>query len=214
MSRASSLARLLPLTILLAGAPAPAAAYEKVPSRLARLSQAEAIERIRVREMQDAPHVVISTKKVWDRGRTVDGVHVSDVHLRAMVDRVTGSTRWELWHELDLYDAKREITGLSYRIDGRMYHANLLRTETSDELCPSVDGPATACHVRVRSVFEIPERVLQRVAESYQPGNEQYWELHFSDREGKDIKAGLAPVEAAGLLSSVQHLRCQGIASC
>lgn len=209
-----TMARLFVAVCAAAGLTGPVAAYEKIPSRLARQSPADVIERIRVDEAQGEAHVMVSTKKVWDRGNTVGGVHVSDVHMRAVIDRATGAAHWELWHELDLYDDRREITGLTYRLHGRSHHAALVRSQVSEEICPSVDGPPSACHVRVRSVFAIPDRVLQSVAESYRPDGQQYWELEFSDSNGEVIRAGLAPVEVAGLRARVQQVRCQGMMTC
>lgn len=188
-----------------------AIAHDKLPARLAALSPADAMKRISMRERPDTGEIVLSTRKVWDRGRRVEGVHISDVYLHAVVDRADGSIRWELLHELDLFDDRREITGLRYRTGDRLAQARPMRTEISDEDCPGVDAPPAACHVRVRSTFEIPHHVVQGIAAGYASGKPPVWDLHFTDSNGGTIKSGLAPVEAAALKASVQQLRRNGL---
>jgi hypothetical protein len=189
-------------------------AYERLPGGLARLTPEQALDRVKANEGESETHIVLSTRKVWDRSHDVEGGHLSDVHLRALVDRRDGSARYELWHELDLYGDSREITGMTYRLDGRSKGSNPVRVERSDETCPSVESSPAACHLRIRAAFEIPDHVLQKVAESYRPGSHAPWQLQFTDNRGGWIASGLAPVEVMGLRASVQQLRCTAIRVC
>lgn len=191
-----------------------AGAYDTFPQRLARLTPADASARIRVNEAAEPGQLVVSTENVWNRDHRVEGAHFSDVHIRAVVDRRDGSTRWQVWHELHLFGEKREITGLTYSLEAGGRQGDLVFSKMTDENCPDVDAPPTGCHVRVSSAFEVPDHVVQNIAQSYEPGSRSYWKLHFTDEAGRSIIAGISPAEVAGLRHSVQKILCQDILTC
>lgn len=183
-----------------------AAAYDELPRGLAKLSPADVVDRIRIDDEMLEPHVVVSTKKAWDRGRRIEDGHASDVHLRALVDRDSGVVRWQVWHELSYNGGAREITDVTFIAGGRSEQADFVLTEQWDD-CPSVDALKVHCDKYERFVFEIPGRVVQEIAASYQPGNRRPWPVRFNDKNGRSITGGLAPVEVVGLMTAVEQVR-------
>ncbi|WP_067732846.1 hypothetical protein [Novosphingobium naphthalenivorans] len=184
-----------------------AAAYDELPRGLAKLTPADVAERIHVDDEALEPHIVVSTQKAWERGRSIDGAHASDVHMRALVDRQSGAVRWQVWHEL-IYPSRRpEMVGVNYQAEGRLKQAGILVAEHWSDDCPGVDDVPAPCNKYARFVFEIPGSVVEEIAGAYRPESRDPWRLRFKDENGGSITGGLAPAEAAGLLQAVERIR-------
>ncbi|MCJ2187169.1 hypothetical protein [Novosphingobium beihaiensis] len=184
-----------------------AAAYDELPRGLAKLTPADVAERIHVDDEALEPHIVVSTHKVWDRGRRIEGAYASDVHMRALVDRQSGAVRWQVWHELIYPSRQPEMVGVNYRTEGRLRQADILIAEHWSDDCPGVDDVPASCNKYARFIFEIPGSVVEEIAETYHPKSRDPWRLRFKDENGGSITGGLAPAEAAGLMQAVERLR-------
>ncbi|CDO36954.1 MULTISPECIES: hypothetical protein [Novosphingobium] len=200
---------LLPLAMVLAPIawPGSALAYDRLPTGLAQLTPDEVRERVEVHDDPATPHVVVSTREAWDRGRSIGGAHARDVHLRALVDRQSGAVRWQVWHELVHPGPAPRVVGVKYEAGGQIAQADLLVTDQWKEDCPSVDAIHRECNRHTRLVFELPENVVSEIAEGYRPQSRSPWQLKFKAEDGKSIRGGLAPAEAAGLLHAVETVR-------
>lgn len=200
---------LLPLALAIApfAGAGSAFAYDRLPAALAQLTPDEVREQVKVHDDPATPHVVVSTREAWDRGRSIGGAHARDVHLRALVDRQSGAVRWQVWHELVHPGPTPRVVGVNYEAGGQTAQADLLFAEQWKEGCPSVDAIHRACNRHTRLVFELPEQVVSEIAESYTPESRRPWQLKFRAENGKSISGGLAPAEAAGLLDAVETVR-------
>ncbi|GGB99538.1 hypothetical protein GCM10011494_17520 [Novosphingobium endophyticum] len=185
------------------------AAYDKLPKGLARLTPEEVSRRIEVTDDPLEPYILVSTRGAWARGRSIDGAHANDVHLRALVDRGSGAVQWQVWHELVSGRVMRDMTEVSYRVGGRPQKADVLVMKRWSADCPSVDAIHTACNQYARLVFELPGSVVQEIADAYSPGHRAAWRLRFTDARGATIAGGLAPAEASGLVEAVTRVRHQ-----
>lgn len=184
-----------------------ASAYDKLPRSLAKLTPADVVERIHVDDEALEPHIVVSTQKAWDRGRGIEGAHASDVHLRALVDRESGSVRWQVWHELVHPSRHPEMVAVNYQTENGLQQAGILVAEQWEADCPGTDGVPVSCNKYARYVFEVPETVVQEIAGAYSPDSRAPWRLRFKDGNGGSITGGLAPAEAAGLIAAVDRVR-------
>lgn len=207
--------RALPLCLALAtfGWATAAAAYAELPRELAGLTPAQFAERVRVRDEPSEPHILVSTRKAWQRGRSLEGAHAKDVHLRALVDKQTGAVRWQVWHDLVHDGRARTLVGVSYLVDGKPAEASLIGSEHWESDCPPVDAMQRACNSHARLVFELPGQVVAEIAALYSPDRRDPWRLHFRDEAGGTITGGLAPAEAAGLLEVVERVRRDRLAA-
>lgn len=200
------LASALALAVPLAGAPV-ALAYDALPRGLALLTPEQVVDRIRIHDEPLEPHVVVSTREAWPRGRALEGAHADDVHLRALVDRRTGAVRWQVWHDLVSSGPAPAFDGVHYTVGGRLERADLVLAEHWDDDCPGVDGIQRACNRYSRYVFELPPLAVNEIAASYEQGSRAPWRLRFRNGAGRAVSGGLAPAEAAGLLAAVEQVR-------
>lgn len=198
--------------LLAFGCASPAAAYDKLPRGLAQLTPADVARRVQIDDDQFEPHIVVSTKAAWDRGRRIEGAHATDVHLRALIDRESGTPRWQVWHDLVYEGPRREIASANYRVGGRLEQADPALSEHRYDDCPSVDALRIACKRSTRIVFEIPAHVVEEIAASYRPDSREPWRIRFRDDNGRSITGGLAPAEAAGLVRAVEQVRREAVA--
>ncbi|AIT81130.1 hypothetical protein [Novosphingobium pentaromativorans] len=200
---------LMPLALAIApfAGAGSALAYDRLPTGLAQLTPDEVREQVEIHDDPASPHVLVSTHEAWDRSRTIGGAHARDVHLKALVDRQSGAVRWQVWHELVHPGPAPRVVGVKFEAGGQPAQADLLIAEAWNEDCPPVDAIHRACNRHTRLVFELPEYVVSEIAEGYTPESRKPWQLKFKAEDGKSIRGGLAPAEAAGLLDAVETLR-------
>lgn len=200
--------RSFPIWILAATlALAPAAeAYERLPRALAALSPADFAAQVHVTDDRTRPAVVLSTREAYTRGRAVQGAHVDDVHLRAVVDRASGRVTWQVWHDLVTVRRYRNVVSVQYVSGGELRTARPIAVDHSLGQCPPTDGPGF-CNKITRIGFELPESAVREMAASYAAGSRAPWRLHFRDAAGRDVSSGIAPAEAAGLVAALEAWR-------
>lgn len=198
--------RLLSLSLLAAALViAPAAyGYDKLPRSLAALSPADFADQVQVTAEQGS--VVLSTRLGYARARAVRGAHVDEVHLRAVVDRVSGKVTWQVWHDLVTVRRHRSVVAVQYSSGGELQTARPTVIDHSHGQCPPTDGPGF-CNKITRIGFELPENTVREVAAGYAAKSRAPWLVHFRDAAGRDVVSGLAPAEAAGLVAAVEAWR-------
>lgn len=191
------------LAAMLASVPS-AEAYERLPRALAALSPADFARQVEV--TADPRAVVLSTREAYRRGRVVQGAHVDEVYLRAVVDRASGRVSWQVWHDLVTVRRHRNVVAVQYLSGGILHTAQPLAVDHAHAQCPPTDG-AGFCNRITRIGFELPESAVREMAASYDAGSRAPWRLHFRDGAGRDVISGMAPAEAAGLISALEAWR-------
>lgn len=202
----SGMHRFLPISLIavtLAVAPA-AAAYERLPRALAAMSPADFAAQVHIADKQGV--VVLSTREGYTRGRVVRGAHIDDVHLRAVVDKASGRTTWQVWHDLVTVRRHRDVVSVEYLAGGELRAARPIGLDHSLGQCPPTDGSGF-CNKITRIGFELPEQAVREMAASYAVGSRTPWRLHFRDAAGRNVTSGLAPAEAAGLVAALEAWR-------
>jgi len=196
------------LPAMFAAMPLTAQAYDQLPKPLARLSPEQVAQKIRIENDPLDRFMTLSTQPSWQRGRSITGAYATDVHLRALVDRETGKTRWQVWHELDYRGNARHFTAVAYRTGGQRVEVPLQDVENWNDY--NVDNDGFRRHSQhARIVFELPEGVVMDIAASYRAGSREPWRLRFVERGGQNVTGGLAPSEVAGLVQALQKWQGQ-----
>lgn len=192
--------------VALLASPQMASAYESLPRTLASLSPQDFADAVTVHDDPREPVVMLSTQPGYTRGRSIEGAYANDVHLRAVVDRDTGSVTWQVWHELINVRGHKDVVAIHYRQGNSLASASPVTLDRWLDECPPTDGLGS-CNQFTRVAFELPEHVVHEVAASYQAGSREPWRLHFKDLSGRDVTGGIAPAEAAGLIKAVNSWR-------
>jgi len=190
----------------LLASPQVASAYESLPRQLASLSPQDFADTVVVDDDPLKPVVMLSTQPGYTRGRSIEGAYAQDVHLRAVVDRNTGSVKWQVWHDLVNVRGHKNVVAVHYQQAGSMAAADPLAVDRWLDECPPTDGIGS-CNQFTRVAFELPEDVVRDVAASYRAGSREPWRLHFKDVSGRDVTGGIAPAEAAGLVQALDSWR-------
>lgn len=185
---------------------APAFAYERLPSGLAKLSPTDFASKVRIVDDPLEPAIVLSTQDGYTRGRAIKGAQANDVHLRALVDRETGRISWQVWHQLSYMGKRRNLESVHYLTGGTLEQSDVMAVENWLDQCPPTDGIGS-CNQVMKVGFELPESTVREIAGAYRAGQQTPWRLRFKDSNGRDVTGGLAPAEAAGLLHALETWR-------
>lgn len=182
----------------------PAAAYEALPAGLAKLSPADFSADARVEDNRST--ITVSTQAGYTRTRSLKGALADDVHLRAVIDRGTGKVSWQVWHDLAYVGGRKEVETVRYLTGGGAREVRPFSIEYRPDRCPPTDAPGH-CGETVTVGFELTEAEVREIAADYAPGSRAPWRLTFKVAGGHDVAGGLAPAEAAGILTAVDSLR-------
>lgn len=198
--------RAIPLSLFAASlALAPTAhAYDRLPRALAALSPADFAAQVDI--TADKGAIVLSTREGYVRGRVVQGAHVDEVHLRAVVDRGSGRVTWQVWHDLVTVRGHKQVVAVEYRSGGEGRTARPIAVDHRLGQCPPTDAPGF-CNKITRVGFELPEHAVHEMAAAYVAGSRSPWHLHFRDAAGGRVTSGIAPAEAAGLIAALEAWR-------
>lgn len=202
----------MPRNLILAAAclafATPAFASAELPRGLARLSPTDFAGDVRI-DNDPQNRIVLSTRDGYTRTRAVRGALADDVHLRAAIDRSTGRTSWQVWHDLAYVGGQRDLLAVHYRAGAATRTIMPLHVEHRPDRCPATDQVG-ACGRSVRVAFEVPEQTIREIARAYRPGARAPWPVRFEDTQGRAMTGGLAPAEVAGLLQAVEAWRNTG----
>jgi hypothetical protein len=179
----------------------PASAAE-LPRSLAKLSPADFASRIKVENDPLEDSVIFSSQSAYKRDRMTRGAFSGDAHLRAVLDRKTGAISWQMWNDLSYSGARKSFGKVHFITKGSLHKVSPSVKENWIDDCPE---STVSCHQYLRVAFELPEDTIREIADAYRPGNRTSWKMRFKDDNGHDVTAGLAPAEAAGLISVVER---------
>jgi len=185
---------------------APATAHAELPNALAALSPADFAGVVRVDDDPQSGAVVLSTREGYTRSRSIKGALADDIHLRAAIDRRTGETSWQVWHDLAYVGGQRDFHAVRYDAGGAPRRIAPLHVEHRPDRCPATDQVG-ACGQAVRVAFEVPEQTIREIARTYRSGARTPWQVRFEDARGRAMTGGVAPAEVAGLLQAVEAWR-------
>lgn len=184
----------------------PALASDRLPRPLAALSPADFAQAVTITDDPLIGAVVLSTERGYARSRAIAGARANDVHLRAVVDRLNGRVRWQVWHELVYVGGRKDLAAIHYRSGGAERMARPLSVEHWLDRCPPTDAVGF-CNQATRIAFELPEHTVHEIAAAWRAGAREPWQLRFRDAAGAEVTGGLAPAEAAGLVQALADWR-------
>lgn len=180
----------------------PAAAQAAPDKRLAAMTP----ERFRVAvSTVDDPlefETVISTERGYRREKTMNGTVGNDAHLRAVIDKRSGATRYEVWQEIRYFGPRRAYHAVHFVAGDDVERRPLAIARHGANLCPEPETNGDCVMTKTMS-FAVEETVLRTVAAGYRAGTGDSWKFKFKDGTGRDVVSALAPAEAAGLLLAV-----------
>lgn len=182
---------------------APAVAYERLPTGLAKLSPSDFASKVLIVDDPLEPAIVLSTQDGYTRGRPIKGAQANDVHLRVLVDRETRRVSWQVWHQLSYAGKQRDLESVHYLAGGSLEQSQVVAADHWLDQCPPTDAIGS-CNQFMKVGFELSERTVREIARAYRPGEQAPWRLRFKDRNGRDVTGGLAPAEVAGLLHALE----------
>jgi hypothetical protein len=148
----------------------------------------------------------VTTERGWQEKRGLLGLVPADTFLRAVIDRRSGATVFQVYQRLN-YVAR----------DWRFYRAASYETAAGPvdvetvQLAHDVDCTGSrslqGCMYREEVAYIVPEAVLRSIAALYRPGQALAWRMRFTARSGDSYKDGLAPAEVVGFLQVVDRER-------
>jgi hypothetical protein len=149
-----------------------------------------------------------STEKAHREGWLLLKPDGHDNHLRAIVDKRSGQTRYEIRTKLRYWGTQRDYKSAHFATDGGVQKADLTLTRHGQEFC-STNDLNFACPLTKTIAFEVDESVIRSIAAKYQASGQQPWGFKLKDDTGYDVTSAIVPAEAAGLLQAVDNYRTQ-----
>jgi hypothetical protein len=199
--------------IMAAAVPAVANAEIAQPKKLLAMSPAAFAEATTLQNDRLESHATLSTEKAHRESWRVLDPYGQDNHLRAIVDKKTGATRYEVRQTLRYWGVPRDYTAAHYRGPaGMLRKVALSEARPGEDFCPLMEIMQQCPQTHV-TAFEIDEATMRHIAAGYQPGARDSWGFKLKDAMGYDITSGIVPAEAAGLLQAVDQFRGRSGAS-
>lgn len=149
---------------------------------------------------------VISTERGYRREKTMKGTVGNDAHLRAVVDKRSGATRYEVWQEIRYFGPRRAYHAVHFAAGDDVERRPLSIARHGANLCPEPETNGD-CVMTKTMAFAVEEKMLRAVAANYRAGSKDSWKFKFKDGTGNDVVSAIAPAEAAGLLLAVDDYR-------
>lgn len=151
-------------------------------------------------------HATLSTEKAHREGWKLLSPYGHDNHLRAIVDKRTGATRYEVRQSLRYWGTRRDYHSAHYLTEAGLQKVALSEARHGEDVCPTTENNLE-CPLSKTMAFGVDEDALRAVAARYQPGARDGLAFRLKDATGHDISSGIVPAEAAGLLQAVDHYR-------
>lgn len=142
---------------------------------------------------------VISTEGGFRSGRGLFKSPASDNHLRALVDKRSGATRFEVRQTLIYPGSIRGYDAVTHQTGDWPVQAPLTKIRDNAAHCFLFEAPE-ACREEV--AFGVSESELRRAAAT--PGA---WSFKFKSAQGHEHRAAITHAEIAGLLRAVDTYR-------
>lgn len=189
------------LTVVGALAAAGAASAEavKLPARQAALSADHFHAKARVIDDPLDVETVITSEHGFQTGKGLFRSPTNDNHLRAVVDKRTGATRFEVRQVLTYPGSIRGYGEVSYQTAQWPVAAPVTKIRDNASHCFLFEAPEVC---REEVAFEVSESELRRAAA--RPGA---WGFKFTSEGGHEHRTAITPAEIAGLLKAVDAYR-------
>lgn len=150
----------------------------------------------------------ISTERGYRRGKAAKGTIDSDTYLRAVIDRQSGLTRYEVWQEIRYFGPRRSYHTVHLEGGGGLARMPLTIARHGGDLCPNAETNGE-CVLTKTIAFSIGEPLLRDLAARYQSSDTRDWQFKLKDQGGRDVVGAIMPAEAAGLLRAVDAHRAK-----
>lgn len=155
-------------------------------------------------------HAAFSTQKAHREGWRLFNAQGHDNHLRAIVDKRTGATRYEVRTQLRYYGSQRAYRSAHYATPAGLQATPLTLERDARDPCATNDNNNDFnCALTKTIAFELDEPALRAIAAQYRAGGQHSWTFKLKDDTGADIRTGIVPAEAAGLLKAVETYRAR-----
>ncbi len=189
------------LVAILAVAAAGSASAEAVrlPAKQAALSADHFHARARVIDDPLDIETVVSTERGFQTGKGLFRAPTNDNHLRAVVDKRSGATRFEVRQTLTYPGPVRGYGEVSYQSAQWPVAAPLTRIKDNTGHCFLFEAPEVC---REEVAFDVSESELRRAAAA-----PAAWGFKFKSDTGHEHRAAITPAEIAGLLKAVDAYR-------
>jgi len=146
---------------------------------------------------------VISTEAAH-RGGKVRGTITADPHLRAVIDRRSGTTRYEVRKAVRYWAPRRHFEAAQFLDAGELQRAPLALARHGADDCPDAEYGGL-CIFAKDVAFHVDERVLRDLAA--RESADDVWSFRIKEAAGRDLTGAIVPAEAAGLLAAVDRYR-------
>ncbi|PVM83890.1 hypothetical protein DDF62_23060 [Caulobacter radicis] len=193
--------RLLALTALggLAIGGAAVAETVKLPARQVALGVDHFQAKTQVIDDQLDVETVVSTQAGFQTGKGLFRNPSNDNYLRAVVDKRTGATRYEVRQTLMYQGSMREYDTVAYETAAWPVQAQAIKIRDNAGRCFLFEAPEL-CTEEV--AFSISENELRKVA-----AKPQAWGFKFKSPKGYEHRTAITQAEIVGLLNSVDAYR-------
>ncbi len=171
-------------------------------AKIGAITPADFRQSATVADDQLEPVATIATAKGFSSyGRFTDRVK-SDNFFRAMIDKGSGTTIYQLYTEVTYNFAWRNFSSASVMIGGRPQSLSL--TVISREMVTCAYG---SCAYRETVAIPLTEAQLREIATAGSAGPIRLWPYRLKAQNGVDFEDAAIPAEAAGLLLAVETYR-------
>jgi hypothetical protein len=198
-SRLLALSAIGGLTV--AGATVGVASAETVrlPAKQAALSADHFHARVQVVDDPLDIETVVSTERGFQTGKAMFRSPTNDNHLRAVVDKRSGATRFEVRQTLSYPGSLRGYGEVSYQTAQWPVAAPLTKIKDNRSQCFLFEAPEIC---REEVAFDVSESELRRAAVA-----SGAWSFKFKSDTGHEHRTAITAAEIAGLLKAVDGYR-------
>lgn len=134
------------------------------------------------------------------RGGFTDVIR-SNTFLRALINKRTGATIYQVYANLDYTLEWRDFESINFETtDGPV-------AQPLTKIAHNVKCTSGVCLYTEDIGFELPESFLRQLADRAADRPVRPWRFRFKSQKGIDWTDDMAPAEAAGLLLAVQRYR-------
>ena len=198
---------LIAAALLLPALPTVAQAEVPQPRSLLAMAPADFAQATTLHDDALESHATLSTEKAHREGWKFLKPFGHDNHMRAIVDKKTGATRFEVRQALRYWGAQRDYNQVHYVGPRGLQKVVLSEAKHGADVCPTTEN-MLECPLSKSMAFEVDEHTVRQIAADYQPGAKQRsWAFKLKDQTGHDIHSGIVPAEAAGLLQAVDRYK-------
>ncbi len=149
-------------------------------------------------DREDGATVTIDTERGFVESHGLMAGDSNDNYLRAVIDKATGKTRYQL------------VQTVRYRGGWRYFHTAELEGGSAKldiaarEVAGCYGSKTSSCLLREEVSFDIPEASLRTLAATWRPRSRTSWPYRLKATANEDFTGSIAPAEAAGLLRAVE----------